>query len=373
MGCGSSSSTLREELRNHGKSEPIQEHYDFKEILGVGSFGVVREGLNKVSGEAVAVKRIARDSKMTSTKIAHELMVMRRVEHQCCIRLIDVFYDDLHIFLIQELAAGGELLVRISRQDHFTERDAGLLFKQVLSGLEYLHRHGICHRDVKPENILLMSGDTASPAYNDVKIADFGFASIKGHSILNTMSTPCGTPEYIAPEIVHISFDRSFQEGLYSTKVDVWSAGAILYTMLCGTSPFLCDNVSKMLLMVKEGSFSFTGHPWDRIGSSAKDLIRRMLTVDADQRPTASESLQDRWIASLPILPQINLNVREPLTEYVASRRAKRLGNVALAATRIRRLSTHKFLAAALEKPQSELRSHENIDEVVATIQHPDE
>ena len=310
---------------------------------------------------------------LSLTLTHQELMVMRRVNHQCCIRLIDVFYDDLHIFLIQELAAGGELLIRISKKDHFTEREAGLLFKQVLSGLEYLHRHGICHRDVKPENILLMSKDPSSPSYNDVKIADFGFASIKGHSILNTMSTPCGTPEYIAPEIVHISFDKSFQEGLYSTKVDVWSAGAILYTMLCGTSPFLCENVSKMLLMVKEGSFSFARHPWDRIGSSAKDFIKRMLTVDADSRPTASKCLEDRWIASLPILPQINLSVKEPLAEYVASRRAKRLGNVALAATRIRRLSTHKFISDALGNPHVEVKSHENIDEVVATIQHPDD
>jgi len=211
MGCGSSVSVLAKELEYNGRNEKISNTYVFKGVLGVGNFGTVREGMHRVTGQVVAVKRIPRTSKTPPEKLAEELKVMRKIKHTNCIELLDLFYDDMHIYMVQELARGGELLDRISKDKSFNEKNACTIFKQILQGLSYLHSQGIAHRDVKPENILMVSRDPDASDYYVIKLADYGFASMKAQELVDTMKTPCGTPEYIAPEIIAVGMYKDSQ------------------------------------------------------------------------------------------------------------------------------------------------------------------
>lgn len=142
---------------------------------------------------------------------------MRRLEHSNIIQLHEVHESDKHIYLVLELLQGGELLDRIMRKGQYNERDASLLMKNLLSALNYMHSKGIMHRDIKPENLILKDSQNDS----EIKIADFGLAaSIHNNDLLFKR---CGTPGYVAPEIL--------EDERYDEKVDIFSAGVILYIL----------------------------------------------------------------------------------------------------------------------------------------------
>jgi len=263
---------------------------------------------------------------------------MRKVDHPCCIRLLDLYYDDLHVYLVQELARGGELLERIAAAISFSERDAALIFRQILRGLEYLHSMGIAHRDMKPENILMVSRDVQVEEYYAVKLADYGFASLKADVLIDTMKTPCGTPEYIAPEIIKAASNKGDPNAKYSAKVDVWSGGAILYTMLCGTSPFLCADTNTMLLMIRDGRYAFAGPAWQHVSNQAQSFISRILKVNPKVRPSASECLRDPWILQAEKQVDSPLSVKDALSSYCSHRKARRAGLVVQAVGRFTNL-----------------------------------
>lgn len=157
------------------------------------------------------------------------------------------------------------------------------------------------HRDLKPENFLYSSNDENS----DLKIIDFGLSKILAGGKLQRMKSRAGTPYYISPEVL---------TGNYDVSCDMWSAGCILYILLCGYPPFYGDDNSEILEMVRKGQFDFDGEEWDSVSSEAKDLIKKLITKP-ERRLTAQEALQHKWIKTYTnkktdhkLLAKLNIN-----------------------------------------------------------------
>lgn len=202
---------------------------------------------------------------------------MEVIEHKNIVKLKDKFDTPSHLYLVMECCSGGELFDRIVDREKYTEADAAKVVRSVADALAYCHsaEPPIVHRDLKPENLLLI--DSSEDA--DVKVADFGLAKMLTKDTL--MQTACGTPNYVAPEILE---GREYDE-----KVDAWSLGVIMYILLCGFPPFYDENNAALFTAIKSGDFEFPSPFWDDISSEAKDCIKRMLTVD----PKVMEDLID--------------------------------------------------------------------------------
>ncbi|GMH48234.1 hypothetical protein TrRE_jg1956 [Triparma retinervis] len=178
--------------------------------------------------------------------------------------------------------AGGELFDRIVAKKFYNELDARDCIRSILSALSYIHHGKIAHRDLKPENLLLatLTND------NDVKIADFGFA--KKCSTTNCLKTQCGTPGYVAPEIL---------EGKkYDYAADMWSIGVIMYIIIGGYPPFYEDNQNLLFKKIKRGDYEFHPEFWNDISPEAKDLIGRCITVDPKKRISCADAVSHPWM-----------------------------------------------------------------------------
>jgi len=183
------------------------------------------------------------------------------------------------------LCEGGELFDRIIEAEFFTEDIAARIFRQILMALNYCHSNDIVHRDLKPENFLFV--DKSEEA--DIKIIDFGLSKIMNGGKLQRMKTRAGTPYYISPEVL---------AGNYDVSCDMWSAGCMLYILLCGYPPFYGDDNSEILAMVQKGIFDFDGEEWDDVSNDAKDLIKKLITRP-EKRLTAEEALKHKWVRAL--------------------------------------------------------------------------
>lgn len=193
--------------------------YILGRTLGSGTTSKVKVAERKDNGEQVAIKIIKKgqfESKPDmKRKIKREIALMRLMDHPNILHLKEVCESNKHLYIVLEYASHGELFDYLVARKFLKEPDALHFFRQIIYGLEYLHQHSICHRDLKPENILL-------DEYNNIKIADFGFARWMRAFIAETS---CGSPHYAAPEVIKgIHYD-----GRYA---DVWSCGVILYALL---------------------------------------------------------------------------------------------------------------------------------------------
>jgi hypothetical protein len=221
-----------------------------------------------------------------------EIQVMKIIDHNNCIRLHEFYQSPSHMFLILDLVTGGELFDRVIARGYYSEKDAAEVTRDVLHAVAYLHSINIVHRDLKPENLLYMSNDETVPEYNQIKVADFGLA--RSTSLDQPpMRTMCGTPGYVAPEILD---PRITAPNGYGPEVDVWSIGVILYIMLCGFPPFCSDNTVTLFRQIRRGDYTFTSPYWDNISASVKDLLCRMLVVDPKKRLTAAQCLKHPWV-----------------------------------------------------------------------------
>lgn len=189
------------------------------------------------------------------------------------------------MYLVTELCEGGELFDRIVKNEYFNEQLAAKTFKMILMALNYCHSQNIVHRDLKPENFLYANNDENS----DLKIIDFGLSKILAGGKLQRMKSRAGTPYYISPEVL---------TGNYDVSCDMWSAGCMLYILLCGYPPFYGDDNQEILAMVQKGQFDFDGEEWDTVSNEAKDLIKKLITKP-ERRLTAQEALGHKWIKTL--------------------------------------------------------------------------
>jgi calcium/calmodulin-dependent protein kinase I len=230
---------------------------------------------------------------------------------------MDFFNEKNYFYIVLELVTGGELFDRICQKDHYSEREARAVFKQMVSGIATAHQRHICHRDLKPENVLLSSktDDTT------IKLADLGFAKILP-AANSLMMTPCGTPGYVAPEVI-----ASPARG-YSAACDVWSMGVILFILLVGKPPFHSDrdDQNELFDQIRTGRFSMSPQDWSSVSEPAKDLVRRILVVDPARRITAHAILNHPWMRSdASALPTAHLaGTMVAMKRFVARRRLRK-------------------------------------------------
>eukprot|EP01121_Diplochlamys_sp_Union-15-3_P004030 TRINITY_DN139_c0_g1_i1.p1 TRINITY_DN139_c0_g1~~TRINITY_DN139_c0_g1_i1.p1 ORF type:complete len:395 (-),score=72.61 TRINITY_DN139_c0_g1_i1:61-1218(-) len=267
----------------HSITDDVHQFYEITEtVLGVGNFSTVKLGICKKKGEKVAIKIIEKkSSKNKPEMLANEVGILLKVDHPNIIRMKDLFDSPNTLYLVMELVTGGELFDEIVKRDQYSEKDARAVMKQLLSAIAYLHEIGIVHRDLKPENLLLANTSHDSP----IKLADFGLSKIYSEDMM--MSTACGTPGYVAPEIVECN--------PYNSAVDLWAAGVIMYILLCGYPPFYDEQEQKLFDSIVKGKFEFHTPFWDHVSDSAKDLIRHLLVVDPEKRLTANQALEHEW------------------------------------------------------------------------------
>eukprot|EP01016_Furgasonia_blochmanni_P044391 TRINITY_DN6162_c0_g1_i12.p1 TRINITY_DN6162_c0_g1~~TRINITY_DN6162_c0_g1_i12.p1 ORF type:complete len:538 (-),score=180.00 TRINITY_DN6162_c0_g1_i12:241-1767(-) len=255
--------------------------------IGKGSFAKVYLITRIIDKNEMAVKSFEKKQLMQSMKnklsLINEINIMRRMHHENIIKLYEVYESDNHVNLILELLKGGELFDRIVKKGHYTESDACALMRRLLSALDYMHQRGIMHRDIKPENLILKSNEDDT----DIKIADFGLAAFVSSG--EQLFKRCGTPGYVAPEIL--------DDQPYDQKVDVFSAGVILYILLTGCSPFYGKTYNEILIKNKKCEIKFNFDE-QKIKPSdlAIDLLKSMLEKNPEYRITAYEALSHPWI-----------------------------------------------------------------------------
>eukprot|EP00754_Rhynchopus_humris_P025434 Rhum_TRINITY_DN14945_c6_g1::Rhum_TRINITY_DN14945_c6_g1_i1::g.130917::m.130917/K08794/CAMK1; calcium/calmodulin-dependent protein kinase I len=267
----------------------VEDHYSMGEVLGKGSFAKVKMGMHYKSSKKVAIKIIEKNNievKIESLKT--EVKILMNVKHPNIVSLLDVFEDDDKLYLIMELMTGGELFDKICNDypNGYSEKQAADLTRQIIEAVKYLHGKGIIHRDLKPENLLFSHPDDDSA---QIKISDFGLAKIWSGDTL--ARTACGSPNYVAPEIL-----LNEMRG-YTFAVDMWSVGVIVYVLLCGFCPFFDENTPALFRAITAGKYSFPDPYWKSISDEAKDFIRRLLVVNPEQRMTPEQALQHPWIS----------------------------------------------------------------------------
>jgi len=268
------------------RKDDITKYYDIKEKLGTGSFATVKRAVHKSDGKQYAIK-IIKKSKLNAEELAvvhDEVEIMHKLNHANCVQLFEMFETPKKIYMVMELLTGGELFDRIVAKGSYSEKEAAELIRDITSAIEYLHSIGIVHRDLKPENLIYLNQRPDSP----IKITDFGLAKYRSGKP-EAMTTACGTPGYVAPEVL--------KNEPYDKAVDMWSLGVILYILLCGFPPFYHESTAALYKQIKKGEYDFPAPYWTDISEAAKDLVRKLLTVDPKKRFTAKDVLAHAWIS----------------------------------------------------------------------------
>ncbi|XP_060898011.1 calcium/calmodulin-dependent protein kinase type 1 isoform X3 [Labrus mixtus] len=276
------------------KTTDVRDQYDFKEVLGTGAFSEVVLAEEKRTQRLVAIKCIPKKAlEGKENSIENEIAVLHKV-------------------------SGGELFDRIIEKGFYTEKDASKLIQQILDAVKYLHDMGIVHRDLKPENLLYYSMDEDSK----IMISDFGLSKIEGTG--SVMATACGTPGYVAPEVL--------AQKPYSKAVDCWSIGVIAYILLCGYPPFYDENDAKLFEQILKAEYEFDSPYWDDISDSAKDFIVHLMQKDPTVRYTCEQALQHPWIAGDTALEK---NIHESVSAQIKKNFAKSKWKQAFNATAV--------------------------------------
>lgn len=253
--------------------------YELGRTIGEGTFAKVKFAQNTETGESVAMKIVDRSTilkrKMVD-QIKREISIMKLVRHPCVVRLYEVLASRTKIYIILEYITGGELFDKIVRNGRLSEAEARKYFHQLIDGVDYCHSKGVYHRDLKPENLLLDS-------QGNLKISDFGLSALPEQGV-TILKTTCGTPNYVAPEVLS-------HKGYNGAVADVWSCGVILYVLMAGYLPF--DEMDLPTLYSKIDNAEFTCPSYFSLG--AKALIRRILDPNPETRITIAEIRKDEW------------------------------------------------------------------------------
>ncbi|KAH8232142.1 hypothetical protein KR032_000479 [Drosophila birchii] len=263
-------------MNNHRKK--LRQRFDIIKKLGQGTYGKVQLGINKETGQEVAIKTIKKckiEAEADLVRIRREVQIMSSVHHPNIIHIYEVFENREKMVLVMEFAAGGELYDYLSERKVLSEEEARRIFRQVATAVYYCHKHKICHRDLKLENILLDEKGNA-------KIADFGLSNVFDDQRL--LGTFCGSPLYASPEIVE---GTPYQ----GPEVDCWSLGVLLYTLVYGSMPFDGSNFKRLVKQISQGDYYEPRKP-----SRASTLIRDMLTVCPKKRATIEQICSHWWV-----------------------------------------------------------------------------
>ncbi|KNA21771.1 hypothetical protein SOVF_040210 [Spinacia oleracea] len=255
--------------------------YELGRTLGEGTFAKVKFARNIESGENVAIKVLDKEKVLKHKmigQIKREISTMKLIRHPNVIRLFEVMASKTKIYIVLEFVTGGELFDKIASKGRLKEDEARKYFQQLINAVDYCHSRGVFHRDLKPENLLLDAKGT-------LKVSDFGLSAlaqqVREDGLLHTT---CGTPNYVAPEVIN-------NKGYDGAKADLWSCGVILFVLMAGYLPF--EDANLMALYKKIYKADFACPPW--FSSSAKKLIQRILDPNPSTRITIAEVIENEW------------------------------------------------------------------------------
>ena len=232
-----------------------------------------------LTGRIVAIKSFNKKkfkNEKAKNKIYHEINLMKNLRHSYIVKLLDTFETDNHLLIIMENIAGGDLLTYVKKRSKLSEKISKYIFKQLLLAINYIHSKNIVHRDIKLDNVLI-------DLNNNIKLCDFGVGKMVHEK--EVLSDQCGTPAYIAPEIL-------VNKGYNGFGVDVWSSGVVLYTMLSGNVPFKANNLNDLQNMIITGSFQEI----NGISKECNDLLHKLLQINPKKRITVEEALNHPWL-----------------------------------------------------------------------------
>ncbi|CAI9099986.1 OLC1v1036891C1 [Oldenlandia corymbosa var. corymbosa] len=293
----------------------IEQTYELGKELGRGEFGVTYLATEKATGELYACKSISKKKLRTRVDIEdvrREVDIMRHLpRHPNIVSLKDTYEDDHAVHLVMELCEGGELFDRIVARGHYTERAAAAVTRTIVEVIQMCHKHGVMHRDLKPENFLFGNKKETAP----LKAIDFGLSVFfKPGERFNEI---VGSPYYMAPEVLKRN---------YGPEVDVWSAGVILYILLCGVPPFWAETEQGVAQAIIRSVVDFKRDPWPKVSDGAKDLVKKMLNPDPKQRLSAQEVLDHPWLQNAKKAPNVSLGetVRARLKQFSVMNKLKK-------------------------------------------------
>lgn len=267
-------------------STSVFDFYDKGKLIGRGAYSEVFIGHDKIRNELCAIKVLKRPDAEHAKLIDREVLVLHMLNHPNIVQIYDIFDTSTKTYVVMEYLAGGELLDMITENDHLPERSAKHVIREVLQSVHYLHRKGVVHRDVKPENILCVNRSWPLR----VKLTDFGLSSVLQNNAPGNdrvMRSQCGTAYYLAPEIAH--------NLEYGKPVDLWACGVVLYVMLAGKFPFYGDTDEKFMRRLRAG-VRFPEKEWSAVTKDAQALVRGLLDPCPASRLTAEQALQHRWL-----------------------------------------------------------------------------
>ncbi|CAG9464730.1 unnamed protein product [Pedinophyceae sp. YPF-701] len=323
-----------------------EDDFEFLKVLGKGNFGEAKLAKRKDTGELFAIKFLPRGAKITN-HVEREILNHRQLQHPNVVQFQEVFLTKKELCIVMEYAEGGELFKRVQAQKRFPEETCRHYFQQILSGLHYCHKQGVCHRDLKLENCLL---DSSSQELAQVKLADFGYSK---HAVLQSNpNSTVGTPAYIAPEVLL----ANEYEG---PPADIWSLGVTLYVMLCGRYPFEDPkdpkNFQKSLQRIVAVQYQFPSSV--KPSPELQDLFDKILVADPKNRIKISEIWQHPWFKK---------NLPQDLAEEVAAEsKGQKYSWFKKLASKVRQ----KRGATAEGKTDDELLAKQSPEEIKAIVQ----
>ncbi|ABN64940.2 Calcium/calmodulin-dependent protein kinase, partial [Scheffersomyces stipitis CBS 6054] len=279
------------------KDQGIYKDFIIKnETIGQGAFATVKKAVERSSGKSFAVKIINRRKALNTgggamVGVDRELSILRKLDHPNIVSL-KAFYEDLdNYYIVMELVPGGDLMDFVAANGAIGEDATQVITRQILEGIAYVHKLGISHRDLKPDNILIMKDDPIL-----VKITDFGLAKFSDNSTF--MKTFCGTLAYVAPEVITGKYESSQNESKrnYSSLVDIWSLGCLVYVLLTSHLPFNGKTQAQMFSKIKKGEFHEAPLNSYEISPEGRDFLSCCLQVNPRLRVTAEEALKHVWL-----------------------------------------------------------------------------
>ncbi|GCC29195.1 hypothetical protein chiPu_0007632 [Chiloscyllium punctatum] len=313
---------------NINTSEKVTEYYDILEKIGTGKFGQVFKLVEKKTRKVWAGKFFKAFSAKDKENVRQEISIMNCLHHPKLVQCVDAFESKSDIVMVLEIVSGGELFERIIDEDfELTERECIKYMLQINEGVQFIHKQGIVHLDLKPENIMCVNKTGAR-----IKLIDFGLA--RRLESATSLKVLFGTPEFVAPEVIN------YEPIGYAT--DMWSIGVICYILVSGLSPFMGDNDNETLANVTSATWDFDDDAFDEISDDAKDFINHLLKKDMKHRMNCDQCLEHKWLKKDVNNMAVKKLSKERMKKYMARRKWQKTGHAVRA---IGRLSSMAMLS----------------------------